>query len=130
MDPDQERLIRDGYAAFARGDLDTALATFLPDSTFTNPEYAVETGVRTGFESVRAGFRALYDEFDYTAIDVEEIVDGPGGYVAVVHVVGRGKLSGAPLDVRFFHAFTTREGRVVDFSWFTSLEEARQAVGL
>jgi ketosteroid isomerase-like protein len=130
MDAAQEALIRDGYAAFARGDLDTALATFLPDSTYTNPDYAVEGGVRSGFDEVRAGFRALHDEFEYSAVDIEQILEGPDGILVVVHAQATGRVSGAPLDGRFFHVLRIQDRQVVDFAWFTSLEEGRGAVGL
>jgi ketosteroid isomerase-like protein len=130
MDPAQEQRIRTGYAAFMRGDLDAALATFVPDATFTNPDYAVETGVRVGLDDVRRGFQALYDEFDYSSLELEQIVEGPDGILVVAHVEGRGRASGAPLDVRFFHVFRMRGAEVVDFAWFTSLDEGRGAIGL
>src|SRR3954471_24385531 len=117
VDPALERSIRDAYAAFARGDLDTALATFLPDATFTNPDYAVERGVRAGRDQVRAGFQALRDQFDYTAIEIEQILDGPDGVLVIARVDARGRSSGAPLDDRFFHVLRLDGGRVVDFAW-------------
>ena len=130
VEPAQERRIREAYAAFVRGDLDDALASFMPDATFTNPDYAVEGGVRAGHEEVRAGFQALHDEFEYSSLEIEQLVEGPDGVLVVVRFEGRGRLSGAPLDERFFHVFRMRGEQVLDFAWFTSLEEARQAVGL
>jgi ketosteroid isomerase-like protein len=130
VEPAQERRIREAYTAFVRGDLDDALASFVPEATFTNPEYAVEGGVRVGHEQVRAGFESLHQQFDYTALDIEQLVEGPDGVLVVVRFQGRGKASGAPLDERFFHVFRMRGEEVLDFAWFTSLEEARRAVGL
>jgi ketosteroid isomerase-like protein len=130
VEPAQERRIRGAYTAFVRGDLDVALASFVPEATFTNPEYAVEGGVRVGHEQVRAGFESLHQQFDYTALDIEQLVEGPDGVLVVVRFQGRGKASGAPLDERFFHVFRMRGEEVLDFAWFTSLEEARRAVGL
>ena len=130
VDPALERSIRDAYAAFARGDLDTALATFLPDATFTNPSYAVEGGVRAGRDQVRSGFQALRAEFDYASIDIEDIVQGPTGVLVIARVDARGRTSGAPLDDRFFHVLRMEAGRVVDFAWFLNADEGRRAVGL
>jgi ketosteroid isomerase-like protein len=125
-----ERRIRDGYAAFLRGELDRALEQFLPDATFTNPDYAIEAGVRRGREELRSGFRALYDGFDYAAIAVDELTEGPGGVLAVVRVSARGKGSGAPFEGTFAHVFRLHDGRVVDFAWFATPDEGRRAAGL
>src|SRR3954470_3075036 len=130
VEPAQERRIREAYAAFVRGDLDSALASFVPEATFTNPAYAVEGGVRVGYDEIRAGFKSLHDEFEYSSLDVEQLIEGPEGVLVVVRFQGSGKTSGAPLDVRFFHVFRMRGEEVLDFAWFTSLEEGRRAVGL
>ena len=130
VDPGQERRIRAAYAAFVRGDLDGALASFVPEATFTNPDYAVEGGVRVGLDQVRAGFLSLHEQFEYESLDVEEIIEGPAGFLVVAHMHGRGRGSGAPLEGHFFHAFRMRGEQVLDFAWFSSLEEGRAAVGL
>ena len=130
MEPAQERLIREAYAAFVRGDLDSALASFVSEATFTNPAYAVEGGVRVGHDEIRAGFRALHAEFEYSSLEIEQLIEGPQGVLVVVRFQGSGKTSGAPLDVRFSHVFRMRGEEVLDFAWFTSLEEGRGAAGL
>ena len=130
MDAARERLIKDAYAAFLRGDLETTLGVFALQATLTNPEYAVEGGVRVGRDQVRAGLKSLHDDFEYSALEVEEMVEGPEGVLVVVRFEARGKVSGAPVDDRFVHVFRMRGLEVLDFAWFTTLEEARQAVGL
>jgi ketosteroid isomerase-like protein len=130
VEPAQERRIRDLYAAFARGDLEEALATFAPESTYTNPDYAIEGGVRSGREEILVGFKALHDGFEYSALEVDEIIDAPNGLLVIVHIVARGKESGAPLDTRFAHIFRMRGEQVLDFSWFASIDEGRAAAGL
>jgi ketosteroid isomerase-like protein len=131
VEPAQERQIREAYAAFARGDLGAALAWFVPEATFTNPDYAVEGGVRVGRDQLRVGFESLHDQFEYSSLEIEQLVEGPEGRVlVVVHFEGRGRTSGAPLNERFFHVFQMRGEQVLDFAWFTSLEEGRAAVGL
>jgi ketosteroid isomerase-like protein len=130
VDPAQEELIRKGYAAFARGDLEAAVESFVPEATFTNPDYAIEAGVRSGVDQVRAALQSLHDQFEFSVIEVDQIVEGPRGVLVAVHVSGRGRASGAPLEGRFFHVFQIRGEQTLDFAWFMSLEEARQAVGL
>ena len=100
------------------------------DGTLTNPDYAVEGGVREGRDAVRAALQALQDGFDYTAVTVEELIEGPDGLLVVVYMEASGRESGAPLQGRFFHVFRFRGDEVVDFAWFVAREEGLRAVGL
>ena len=130
VDPALERRIRDAYAAFARGDLDAALSWFRPEATMTNPEYAVDAGVRVGRDEVRIGLHSLLEGFEYTALEVEEILEGPDGLLVIARMEAHGKGSGAPVDNRFVHVYRMRDDQVVDFAWFRTVEEGRRAVGL
>jgi ketosteroid isomerase-like protein len=130
MDPALEGRIRRAYEVFVTGDMDRILREFTPDATFTNPPYAIEGGVRHGHAEVGNSLRALHDEFDWRGVDLEDLIEGPEGVVAILRVDARGRTSGAPLNGRFFHVFRLRDGLVADFAWFATLEEARAAVGL
>jgi ketosteroid isomerase-like protein len=130
MDPALEWQIRNAYDVFVTGDMDLILRQFVPDATFTNPPYAIEGGVRHGLDELRGSFQALHDEFDFRSAEVEALIEGPEGVLAIVRMDVRGRSSGAPLHGRFFHSWRLRDGLVADFAWFASLEEARRAVGL
>jgi ketosteroid isomerase-like protein len=130
VDPALEKRIRDGYAAFARGDVDAALEHFEADATMTNPEYDLEGGVVHGRDEVLAALRNLHEWFEYEAVEVEDLIEGPAGVLVVVHMRVRGRGSGAPIESRFFHALRTEQGRATALSWFATEEEGRRAVGL
>jgi ketosteroid isomerase-like protein len=130
MDPALERKIRDGYAVFVTGDMDAILREFAPDATFTNPPYAIEGGVRRGHEELRVSFQALHNEFEFESMEVEELIEGPEGVLAIIQLDARGRGSGAPLRGRFYHRWRLRDGLVTDFAWFSGPEEARAATGL
>jgi ketosteroid isomerase-like protein len=130
MDPALERRIRDAYAAFARGDLDAAIDGFLPEATLTNPEYALEGGVRRGRDQLRTGLQALHNEFEYSELEVEELIEGPDGVLVLARMRASGRGSGAPLEARFAHVLRFENDLVVDLAWFRTAEEGRQAVGL
>jgi ketosteroid isomerase-like protein len=130
MDPALERRIRDFYAAYERGDVDTVLGGVHPDATLVNPEYAIDGGERHGHEGMRAAFRSLYDQFDYERIEIERLEEGPDGVVGVFRMVATGRASGAPVDECFTHVFRFRDDLVVEFLWFRTLDEGRRAVGL
>ncbi len=131
MDRALEQRLRSGYAAFAAGDLDAAMESLAPDVSFVNPEYALEGGVREGFEGVRGGLQALLDQFEFESVEVEEILQGENAVMLVVHIRAKGRGSGVPLDQRFAHVWTSLEdGRGVTFQWFVSREEGLTAAGL
>jgi ketosteroid isomerase-like protein len=130
MDPALEQRIRAGYAAFARQDLDAVLAAFRPEATLTNPAYAIEGGVREGTDQLRAGLESLHEQFDFLALEVDEIDEGPGGVLVVLDIEANGRGSGAPFRGRFSHVLRLLDGEVVDLAWFSSPEEGRAAVGL
>ena len=77
MDPDLERDVRRAYAALAAGDIETAMASFAPDIEMVNPEYAIESGVRQGLDSMREGLQNLYEQFNYESLEILEIDEGP-----------------------------------------------------
>jgi uncharacterized protein len=130
MDAALERRIYDFYAAFGRGDVDAVLEAFAPDVRMINPDYAVDGGVRRGRAGVRAALTGLQEQFDYERIEVERLEEGPEGVLGVFRMVVTGRASGAPLDERFTHVFRFRGDLVVEFLWFRTLEEGRQAIGL
>jgi ketosteroid isomerase-like protein len=121
---------RRAYAAFVAGDLDAALESMAGDVRMVNPEYALDSGVREGFAGLRAALEGLYNEFEFDAIDVEEVVEGPDVAVVMVEVRARGRQSGVPMNQRFAHVWRFRGGQVVSYEWFLSREEGLAAAGL
>jgi ketosteroid isomerase-like protein len=130
VDPALEQQIKHAYEVFVNGDMDSILGEFAPDATFTNPPYAIEGGVRHGIDELRGSFQALKAEFEFRGIEVQELIEGPSGVLAIIYIDARGRASGAPLQGRFFHRWRLRDGLVTDFAWFSGLEEARAATGL
>ena len=53
------------------------MASFAPDIEMVNPEYAIESGVRRGLDSMREGLQNLYEQFNYESLEILEIDEGP-----------------------------------------------------
>jgi ketosteroid isomerase-like protein len=130
VDPAVEERIRRAYAAFATGDLDTAMASFAPDVALVNPDYAMERGVREGLDSLREGLQSLHDQFAYQSLEILEMDEGPGGLLVVARLRASGRSSGVPIDATFTHVFGLRDGQVVSYRWFRTREEGLAAAGL
>jgi ketosteroid isomerase-like protein len=48
----------------------------------------------------------------------------------IVRYRGRGKTSGAPVDVPMAHVVEIRDGRVAQLAWYGTRAEAAEAAGL
>lgn len=77
VDPQVERLVRTGYEAFNRRDIDAALAVMAPDVRWAN---GWEGGHVEGHEAVRAYWTRQWEELDPTvvptAVELDDEADG------------------------------------------------------
>ena len=107
------------YAAINARDRDAIRALSAPDVVFTS---TVEThrGPEALLEWMDEGDDAFVD-FVVELIAIEEV----GGHVLVsMRQRGRGKTSGAEVDLPFTHVWTLRDGRAIRVQSFTEREDA------
>lgn len=130
VDPQLERMIRDAYAAFADGDVETLRGFWHEDAIYVNPPYAMEGGTREGRDSLEEMWEGIHSLFEFETVDVLEIAEGAAGVLVVVRYRGRGRTSGAPVDVPMAHVVDIRDGRVARLAWYGTRDEAAAAAGL
>jgi ketosteroid isomerase-like protein len=87
-----------------------------------SPTYGIEGAMR-----VRTQWLDAWDE---VRSEIEEVVAEHDNVVASVHIVGRGKASGAEVDVRIHFHFKVRDGKVVYTFEYLDKSEALEAAGL
>jgi uncharacterized protein len=132
MSQENVEIVRRGYEAFNRGDLEGMVADFAP--TF---EY-VPSGVIPGFDrDVYQGPEEwmdfvgwLFDEFDDPRAEIRELIEAGDQVLAGVTARGRGKQSGVEATWDVWFLWTVRDGRVLRGQGFTRRDEALEAVGL
>ena len=128
MSKENLELIRAGFAAHNRGDLDALQEVY-------DPEVVFET-LLLGTHRGNAAIRLIYEENQKTlaGYDVEpvELIDSGDQVVAVAQVKGAGPVSQVPMEERdqFAFLFTIRNGRVVREQAFRNRDEALEAAGL
>jgi ketosteroid isomerase-like protein len=120
-------LIRAGFTAHNRGDLDALVEVYDPDVVFET----LLLGTRHGQEAIRL----IYEENQRTlsgySIDPVELIDSGDQVVAVAQVNGVGPASQIAMDGdQFAFLFTIKDGRVVREQAFRNRDEALQAAGL
>jgi uncharacterized protein len=113
-------LVKRSYVAFARGDLDAAMADMDPEIEWHQAQGLPHGGFYKGVDAVR---RAIFDPldgdwWDEFSADPDEFLDAGGEVVVLGRYRGRAKGSGKPLDVPFVHVWTVRGGRATRFRQF------------
>jgi ketosteroid isomerase-like protein len=128
MSKENVELIRAGFAAHNRGDLDALMQVYDPDVVFET----LLLGTHRGNEAIRL----IYEENRKTlaGYDVEpvELIGAGDQVVAVPQVTGVGPASQIAMEDRdrFAFLFTFKNGRVVREQAFRNREEALEAAGL
>ncbi len=128
MSQENLELIRAGFAAHNRGDLDALTQVYDPDVVFET----LLLGTHRGNEAIRL----IYEENQKTLSGYDvvpvELIDAGDQVVAVAQVTGVGPGSQIAMEDRdrFAFLFTIKNGRVVREQAFRNREEALEAAGL
>jgi uncharacterized protein len=122
-------IIREHYAASARKDLDGMLAPFAPDIEWTEMAGFPYAGTYRGVDAIRDNvFVRLGSEWtDYDATPEEILADGDH-VVAFGRYTGTYNATGKPINVRFTHHWTLKDGKVIRFEQFTDTHLVREAM--
>jgi ketosteroid isomerase-like protein len=123
-------VIREAFAAFARGDLAATQALFHPEAELRSTVGSLEGKVYRGenlIEDWLAAFREVWDDFRQ---EVEGISGEGDAFVAEVRNIGRARGSGVPLHDKRYVAFVLRDGRIWRVQTCPSRNEALAAAGL
>jgi uncharacterized protein len=124
-------VIRSGYEAFNRGDLDAFFETVDPDIEWTPGALLLE-GTIHGSDEMRRMFESFMEAFEeirFAPVLIEEGVED-GQVVGVVDTTTRGKGSGAEVTVRVAHLLRLRDGKVVWGRVYPKASEGLSAAGL
>jgi ketosteroid isomerase-like protein len=83
-----------------------------------------------GHDGVREFFREWVGAFDEWGYEIVELIDAGDATVDHIHQWGRGKGSGAPVEIAFWQVWTIQDGRVVRTTNHLQREQAFAAAGL
>jgi len=132
MSEENVEVLRRGYEAFARGDLDYVLDQLDPDVDW-HPAIAPILGVETvrGREAVRRFFtRDLFVGFDRFRAEPLSFEDRGDFVLVMVRYIGRGESSGIEMDQRFATLYELRDGKAVTMRDYSTRRQALEAAGL
>ena len=124
------RMLERGYELVWREDrLEDALIGLDPEFEWVVPGHP-EGDVRSGPEATIAFFRDWIESWGELQVDWDLHQAGPDRVLAILTMNGRGRASGAPVDMRVGQLWTFREGRAVRMVLHYDVDEALRDAGL
>jgi ketosteroid isomerase-like protein len=119
-----------GYELIWRhDDAEAAFRGVAPDFEWIVPGHP-EGEVRRGADGVIQFFREWVEPWEELHVDWELHPAGQDCVLAVVAMDGRGRESGAPVDMRLGQLWTFREGRAARMVMYLDVQTAFEAAGL
>jgi uncharacterized protein len=125
-------IVRDGFEAFNRGDLDAWFEYMADDIDYRAAEGAPDDhGPIKGKDALRAFVQDWLDMFDdFRAEAVDLIEAGEDKVIVVVRISGRAKLSGVETDLTYAELWKFRDGKVAWGRQYWTRDQALEAAGL
>ena len=131
MSEENVERLKAGLAALNRQDREAYLASLDPDAEWhVTGQVVGQQGVYRGREAIWEYLTSFTDQFDEVRFEMEDVVDGGERIVVVGRLRGRGKASGAVVDLRLATVFTIRNGLMVRAENFAEMDAALEAAGL
>jgi ketosteroid isomerase-like protein len=122
-------LIRSGYDAFARGDIETVLSLFDPAIKWYTPDTIRFGGSYTGQAGVGEFFSKLPENYAELHVEPTRFIDSADTVVAIGQHRGR-SAAGIAFENPFVHVWTFSNGKVTSFTEYFDTVKMNAALGL
>jgi ketosteroid isomerase-like protein len=133
MSQENVDFVRAVWQAWERGDMEAIFAFYDPEIVWdqTHAQAGELSAVYHGHDGVRQFIREWIAPFESYYARPEEFIDAGEAVVVRLRQGGRGKQSGAEVDMPpYWQVYRLRDGRAVRIEVYTSQSEALGAVGL
>jgi len=115
--------------ATRRGDWESALGTYAEDVVLDMSRMP-GGGIHRGPSGVRDFYTEWFGAWDDLQVDPERLIDVGDAVVMVIRVRGRGRTSGATVDIRAADFFEFENGMIVRHTGYPDAAEALREHGL
>ena len=124
-------ILRQGYAAFASGDIPKVLALFHDNIEWTEPAGHIYAGTFTGADAiVQNVFIPLGSDWDSYLVQPDTFICEGDQVAALGWVSGKYKATGIAFRARFVHWWTMTDGRATRFEAIEDTVKIAEAVSL
>jgi len=123
-------VVRRGYEAFGRGDLEALMSLFAEDISWVTPGPAElpTSGRRRGRQEVAGFFQTLNAHFEVDQFTPRQFIAEGDKVVVTGDEHARSRLTGRVLTLEWCHIFELREGMVVAFTEYFDTWAAMDAM--
>lgn len=131
MSQENVEVVRAGFRAFERGDVEAVLELCDEEIEIVQPAELPGVSPRQhGHTGVLEAFAIWPEQWDDFRVEVLDVVDlGEDRVLATTLQRGRGRDSGVPVETRFSFLFSVRAGKIAEWRMFMREEDALDAVG-
>jgi len=120
-------LVRSAYEAFGSGDMDT-VTRLLADTEWHEAEGMPYRGTFTGANAILSNVLGpINQDVEGFSVQPDEILDAGDKVVSLGRYGGQG--ANGPVDLKYAHVWTVRDGALVRFDHYTDTKLFSQAVG-
>lgn len=130
MASENVELLKQGYEAFNRGDIDAAFELLDPEIEWVTDARVPFAGTYRGHDELRALIRDQQEVFGEVSWEPLEFFDAGDQVVVFVRQRARGQASGAEVEITVGHLWTIRHGKAVRWQGFPEREKSLEAAGL
>jgi uncharacterized protein len=129
MSQENVELVQQMVNAWNRGDYDAA-------RDFFDPDVEVEAALGADIDGTYFGHAGLatlmrfWGAFGSFRSDIEKCIPAGDAVVTLLHHHATGKRSGIDVEMRNWHVYTVRNGKIVRFRQFRTEARALEAAGL
>jgi ketosteroid isomerase-like protein len=130
LESENVEIVRAVFGAIRDRDHRQAAVLFSPAAEWHNTSAFPGPRVCVGPDAIVGFWETLAEDVEGAGGEIERIADVDGRVVVGVHSWGRGRASGAPIDVRWAAVFEVVDQRIVRIDIHGGYEKALAAVGL
>lgn len=130
MPQDHVPALQGVYDRWSEGDFRASAKLMDPLVLFVMGEGLPETGAYLGVDQLAEYMRGFLEPWARLTIEAEEMLEAGDSVFAAVLQSGTGHGSGAATELRYFHVWTFRGGRVIRLETFRERADALAAAGL
>jgi ketosteroid isomerase-like protein len=130
MPQETQRILRDGYAALSRADIDAWLLVVHADAQLHELSEVPDAATYRGPDGFRAWAEAALDLVEEWEWEPEAFILDHGDVAVVrVRLRIRGRGGGVPIEQTVFHVFKLRGGELMEIRAYLEQDRALEAAG-